>query len=98
MAHSDTAEADFVPPYYSLVQTVGDRVRFRNFDDRNTFAEYASYVESADSRNFVIDFGVKEAWAAFNIGQREMDGLLRSKVRRLSLSRQESTQYMDAPD
>ena len=80
MDRADTTEADFVPPYHTLMEDLGSRVQFRNFDDKDIFNEYATYVESADSKNFVIDFGVKDARAAFNVGQREMDALLRSQV------------------
>jgi len=81
MDYRDTARADQVPSYYSQIQDQNGQVRFRNFDDKDTFDDYAAYVESATSRNFVLDFGEKEAWAAFNVGRCEIDGLLGSEVR-----------------
>lgn len=85
MAYRDTARADQVPPHYSQIRDANGQVRFRNFDDRSIFDEYAAYVESVSSRNFVIDFGEKEAWAAFDVGQREIDGLLGLEVRSCSI-------------
>lgn len=80
MAYRDNARADRIPPYYSQIQDQNGQVRFRNFDDKAIFDEYAAYVESASSRNFVIDFGAEEAWAALDIGQYEIDRLLQSEV------------------
>lgn len=73
--------ADQVPPYYSQISDQHGQMRFRNFDDKSTFDEYAAKVESASSRNFVIDFGPKEACAAFDVDQSEINGLLASEVR-----------------
>lgn len=81
MAYRDNTRADQIPPYYSQIQDPNGQVRFRNFDDKAIFDEYAAYVESASSRNFVIDFGTEEAWAAFDVGQCEIESLLRSEVR-----------------
>lgn len=97
MTQTSTTEAGHVPSYYSQIQAPGEHVRFRNFDDKDTYAEYAGYVESATSRNFVLDFGAKEAWAAFNIGHREMDALLRSKVGQPSLLLRKPTRLLDNP-
>ena len=81
MSHEDTTRADQIPSYYSQFKDPTGQARFRNFDDKTTFDEYAVSVGSASSRNFVIDFGVDEAWAAFDIGQSEINGLLGSAVR-----------------
>ena len=80
MAYRDTTRADQVPPYYSQIQDQNGQTRFRNFDDKATFDEYEAYVESTSSRNFVIDFGAEEAWAAFNVEKCEIDGLLGFEV------------------
>ncbi len=81
MAYRDTVTADQLPTYYSQIRDQNGQVRFQNFEDKSVYDRYAAYVESVSSRNFVIDFGEKEAWAAFNVGQQEIDSLLGSEVR-----------------
>ena len=76
--HPDTAGP--LPPYSSVIQTVEGRPKFRNLDDKATFAECASSFDDAFCRNSVVDFGVSEAWAAFDLGQPEVDILLKTKV------------------
>jgi hypothetical protein len=89
MAYGETLTADQVPPYYSQIRDQNGQVRFQDFEDRSIYDKYAAYVESASSRNFVIDFGEREAWAAFNVGQQEIDGLLGSEVRSRSIGKAE---------
>ncbi|KAI9763886.1 MAG: hypothetical protein M1835_007699 [Candelina submexicana] len=65
-----------VPEYYvqPAVPTLSAKVK--NFDDREVFPRYATRAKAADSRNFVIDFGKDEAWAAFDLQLEEWLALL----------------------
>ncbi|KAI9699132.1 MAG: hypothetical protein M1836_003321 [Candelina mexicana] len=65
-----------VPEYYvqPAVPTLSAKVK--NFDDKEVFPRYATRAKAADSRNFVIDFGKDEAWAAFDLQLEEWLALL----------------------
>jgi hypothetical protein len=54
------------------------KVRFENFDTKATYDESLARVLDQKTRNFVIEFGRKEARIAFDLGAEDVKSLLLS--------------------
>jgi hypothetical protein len=67
--------------YYSSFSKISNFQRkFNDIDDESQFRTYLSYLQDAQTRNFVLDFGNECAWCAVNLDQEDVALLLRSTV------------------
>lgn len=66
--------------YYQNLNLEGIEEHIRNFDDPRNLEFFSNAVSNARSRNFVIDFGDREAWCGFDLDVPEFRSLLRSPV------------------
>lgn len=57
-----------------------ERVGMRDFDDPAHFAVFDVLVRNQASRNFVIDFSDDDSFCGFNLGSRDFEALLATKV------------------
>lgn len=59
--------------------------RFKDIDDAANFQHYQKLLLTADTKNFVLDFGDDDAWCAVNLDQDEFGALANETVRLLFL-------------
>ena len=55
--------------------------KFGNIDDAQNFTHYMGLLRDAETTNFVLDFGDKDAWCATNLEEKDVAKLLARPVR-----------------
>ncbi|KAF1994603.1 hypothetical protein P154DRAFT_447294 [Amniculicola lignicola CBS 123094] len=58
---------DELPQYYSDIRDEYVQASFRNFDNGQNFEHFDRQTRDPNVKNFCIDFGDDDAWAAFNL-------------------------------
>jgi len=53
-----------LPGYYKCIE---NRTAIKDFDDPANFEDLSNRVRAAGARNFLLDFGVDEAWCGFDL-------------------------------
>jgi len=76
----ETLADDDIPAYYTGMRSEQLRESVKNFDDPANLEFFNNAVTSARSRNFFIDFGDDEAWAAFDLEAAPYNRLIKSPV------------------
>ncbi|KAE8413288.1 ADP-ribosylation factor [Aspergillus pseudocaelatus] len=65
--------------YYSSFKSNSNlQEKFHNIDDEAQFRAYLGYLQDAQTRNFMLDFGNDDAWCAVDLEAEDIATLLRS--------------------
>ncbi|KAB8255613.1 ADP-ribosylation factor [Aspergillus pseudonomiae] len=65
--------------YYSSFKSNSNlQGKFHDIDDEAQFRAYLGYLQDAETRNFVLDFGNDDAWCAVDLEEEDIATLLRS--------------------
>ncbi|KAE8375228.1 ADP-ribosylation factor [Aspergillus bertholletiae] len=64
--------------YSSFKSNPNIQEKFHDIDDVTQFRAYLGYLQDAQTRNFMLDFGNDEAWCAVDLEEEDIAALLRS--------------------